>query len=507
MTHWARTVACLLLLLCPFAVPARADVPPDPPIGVNLEGLSDYMAADMLVDLAKTGRRFGDPGAPHKNGPGTIRLDEKGWPLEDAGVVLRAAEPRPYPQRFRYAFDGRARLVFFPRSVQLTESRHDPATGRSTGTFVLPTGEGTLFLSFLDTDGGIRNLQVLRDVEAVGSFTKQFIDRLAPFRGKVLRMMDLQGTNNSEQATWDHRSTPDSSGFHRVLPVELLVELANTLEADPWFCMPHLADDGYVRGFAGYVRDHVPVERTVYVEHSNEVWNSQFGQSRYAMQAGERQGLGSGNEARLRYHGKRTAEIGRIWREAFSQEPRHPGLVVVLGAQAANPYTARAALETPGVADAVDAIAIAPYLGGAFGSAKTADEIARLSVDELLDRVEEEFTGKLATWLRDYAAFARERGKRLLAYEAGQHLVGHGGADRNEALTDLFIAANRHPRMADLYTRYLDTWFAHSDDVVCLFAFTSRPRRSGSWGLIENLDQPSEQAPKFLAVERYLDQH
>ena len=39
--------------------------------------------------------------------------------------------------------------------------------------------------------------------------------------------------------------------------IEYLVQLANTVGANPWVNMPHAADDQYVRQFATYVKQHL----------------------------------------------------------------------------------------------------------------------------------------------------------------------------------------------------------------------------------------------------------
>ena len=49
-------------------------------------------------------------------------------------------------------------------------------------------------------------------------------------------------------------------------------------------------------------------------------------------------------------------------------------------------------------------------------------------------------------------------GLALIAYEAGQHLVGVGGGENNDALTALFHQANADPRMGELYQAYLRGW-------------------------------------------------
>ncbi len=496
----------VLVVLMSGAMAVAADKPASKPVGVNLEGLSDYMGVEMLMDLTKTARRFGKVDKPYENGEDAVKRDADGWPLEDAGLVLRADRPSP-ARSYTYSFKGRARVTFFPGDqVKTDEPTYDPNTQITSGSFKTLNGLGTLFMSFHDTDGGIRDLKVMRDQPAVGSFTKAFIDKMSLFRGKTLRFMDLQATNGSEQSTWDKRSRPQDWNYRGTLPPELLAELTNTLEADGWYCMPHQADDDYIRQFAEVIRDATPDGRTIYVEHSNEVWNDQFKQAHYATQQGEKAGLGGGYGAQLAYHGVRTAHIGRIWKEVFANRP-NVKIVAVLGAQAANPFTAEKSLEPEGVAADIDAVAIAPYMGTAFPM-EDPEPVLKLSVDQLLDAVQKQLEpgGEVAKYMSSYAQFCKEHGKPLLAYEGGQHLVGRGGSENSEALTALLIAANRSPRMGELYKQYLDLWFANSDDVMCLFSFSGANSKWGSWGLIENLDQPESQTPKFKAVKEYLGQ-
>ncbi len=61
--------------------------------------------------------------------------------------------------------------------------------------------------------------------------------------------------------------------FGMGMPVEVMVKLANKLNVDPWFCLPHLCTDDYVTQFATYVRDHLNSNLVAYYELSNEVWN------------------------------------------------------------------------------------------------------------------------------------------------------------------------------------------------------------------------------------------
>jgi len=122
---------------------------------------------------------------------------------------------------------------------------------------------------------------------AFSPFHPLFLQLLAPF--DVIRFMGMQETNTSEIVTWSDRRTaaaarqgsgPGGSPSEPLvngLSLELMVQLANDLDADPWFNMPHMADDGFVANFATYVRDHLEPGRKVYVEWANEVWNFGWG--------------------------------------------------------------------------------------------------------------------------------------------------------------------------------------------------------------------------------------
>jgi hypothetical protein len=96
-----------------------------------------------------------------------------------------------------------------------------------------------------------------------------------------------------------------------------------------------------------------------------------------------------------------------------------------------------------------DVLGVAPYFGNALGDPKTQDEVAQMTVGQVLDRCAEYIARGNETIARQ-AELAKQHGLRLVAYEGGQHLVGHGGAENNQPLTELFQAANRHPRMKQL---------------------------------------------------------
>ena len=61
----------------------------------------------------------------------------------------------------------------------------------------------------------------------------------------------------------------------------------------------------------------------IYVEYSNEVWNGQFKQSKYAGEQGQKLGFGEKPwEAAWHYTAYRSVEIFRIWEDVFGGRER-----------------------------------------------------------------------------------------------------------------------------------------------------------------------------------------
>ena len=323
--------------------------------------------------------------------------------------------------------------------------------------------------------------------------------------------------NNSTQSQWSQRPTLNHASWSDLgAPVEVMVKLANQLDIDPWFSMPHQATNEYVTNFANYVKNNLEPERKVYIEYSNEVWNWQFQQTSWVNQQAQAAGLSHYAD----WYSKRTTEITRIWDAVWGTDKER--VIGVMAAQAANVWLGERELSY--VWDAtgaksndyygIDAIAIAPYFGGYLGDPSTADEVAKwaASPDGGLDKLFNELTrgGLLSkspsggalkqsfTNISNYANLAQQKGLQLLAYEGGQHLVGYGGVENNQTLTNLFIAANRDPRMREIYKQYLNQWYELGGGTFMNYSDVGRYSQWGSWGSLEYVEQNG--SPKYNAL-------
>jgi len=359
-----------------------------------------------------------------------------------------------------------------------------------------------------------------------------FRKNLRPFR--AVRFMALQNTNASLVETWGSRTEPERvtwvSEHGDGAPVEAIVEIGNQLRADLWVNMPTRADDDYVKQFANFVRDHLQQERSVYVEYSNEVWNGMFPAAAWA-QARAAERWPEANDTpfgkQLQWYGLRAAQVCELWHQVFGRDTGR--IKCVIGAQAANAWTARQALECPLAAAesggipcvhrGIASLAIAPYFGFYLGNPKYLSTLQAWvqepggGLDSLFGEV---FNGgeldggpshgalaEAHEQMKQAASVARTHGIELVAYEGGQHLVGIREVVADKAITDLFVAANRDPRMGQAYLTHLADWRASGGGLYNFWNSVGPYTQWGSWGLLEHRDQTD--SPKYHAVTGWAD--
>ncbi len=421
---------------------------------------------------------------------------------------------------YRAEWDGTGTVAFGFDAVTIASGR--TSTGRNYADLrVSPTDNGIYMrIDATSPTDPVRNFNVWmpewqgqhfagqrwQPGDSFSPFHPLFLQRLKPFR--TIRFMGMQETNSSDIRSWgDRRDALDirqgsgsggtpSEPMVNGMSVEHMVQLANDLNANPWFNMPHMADDDFVRNFATYVRDHLKPGLTASVEWSNEIWNFGWGfeashwvseQTKLPANAGLDNWQVAGREA------KRDLDI---WSDVFAGQTNR--LVRVAGGWAAVDWVTNRVVESMG--GSFDAIAIAPYI------TPTDEQRAVYTSATTVDRVIADTRGNIATsleWVGNHARLAREwqarlgRPVQLVAYEGGHHLDGRSGPYQ-----DAFYAATNDPRMGDIYRDYLRGLDAAGMRLYVDFQFTGGPGAT-SWGdfaKFHRMDEPSETAYRYNAV-------
>jgi hypothetical protein len=510
------------------------------PLGINLAGVTYYSTELPFLDAFKSSGSWltqcqkKDPDCTNswntKEGK-LLDLDRHGWVKslpapEDSPVYTRVSTLLFRDMKDRYPsgkyvvlYDGKGTIEygFAAKKIKSTPGRDaiQVDAGKNNG----------ILISITSTDpqkngNYIRNIRVVKAEDekqlAKQTFNPKFIEKIKNFR--AIRFMDWMNTNKSKQKTWSDRPLPEMASYQgKGVPIEVMVSLSNRIKADPWFNMPHMADDEYIANFAKQVKSTLDPQLKIYVEYSNEVWNGQFPQYKWVAQQAAKQWPASEYKENdytkvANWHGKRTAQICNIWKQAFGDSSDR--IVCVLGIQAASEWQAKHALdcplwkEKPCYQQGIDAMAIAPYFAGGLGSSKTESQVEKWTLDQLFEELKQ---GGVLTAKKPKGAvdksfdimkknfrLAQKRNLRMLAYEGGQHLVGVKKVVGNQAITDLFTAANKDPRMYDLYTDYLNKWKSSGGELLMQFSSAGSYGKWGSWGALEYINQ--NDSPKYKAL-------
>jgi len=507
----------MLIAALALAVPAAAsDSAPaaakrpgaKPRLGINLNGPADWNSELPFVDVFRLSRPWvsQQKGEPWGKGP-ALALDERGW-VKSLDADCWAETPLctiaagHYPSgRYTVLYDGQGKLDAWNAAAVVS---------REPGRMVIQvdSSKGGFHLKLLQTNPGnyVRNIRVIvpgfEDSYRANPFHPVFLKR---WQGVAcLRFMDWMETNGSKIRTWAERPKPEDATFSaKGVAPEVMIDLANRLRADPWFCMPHLADDDYVRNFARMVKTRLDPGRKIYVEYSNEVWNGIFPQSRYAGEQGRKLGFAEKPwEAAWRYTAYRSVQVFKIWEEVFGGRER---LVRVLPTQAANSYVSERVVEFQDAYRHADALAIAPYVSCnvAPQGKPPAGDVEKWTVDQALNYMEQTSLPESIRWIQAQKKVADKYGLKLVAYEGGQHMVGVGGVENSDTITRLLQAANRHPRLGEIYRKYYDAWAAEGGDLFCYFSSVGSWSKWGSWGIMQYYDDDPAQSPKFMATFRW----
>ena len=506
MNRFCAVVAAVAFALAAAPRPGLAQTPP--PLGINLNGVSDFSPAWVFVDAFKMAR-------PWRTNLGTLALTPEGWvaslqPGQVADALLFQADV-PHPTgTWTLLFEGDGDLSI-PFGGTVTSSQ----PGRMLVDVTTRVGGIGIRLTRTNPANPVKNIRfVMPGFEssfAMQPFHPLFLERLRPF--KVLRFMDWLQTNSSLIQEFSERRKPTDAFQVNVDPegsfgraqvaIEFMIDLCNTLGADGWFNMPHLASDDYVRRFATLVRDRLRPELKAYIEYSNETWNGIFTQFGFVNDQGTMAGLAPGDffTAGLRFYSRRAVQVFTLWEQVFGGRDR---IVRVLASQAANTYTGETVMAFENAFQKADAYAIAPYVGDELDDAANAN----LSVTQVLGLMTDSLRGTVTGRIVDNLAITQANGLRFITYEGGQHLTVNTppfGSPEALALEQLFTNVNRSPAIKPLYQEYLNTWRTQGGgDLFMHFNDVSLYSRFGYWGALEFQDQDPATAPKYQALLDYV---
>jgi hypothetical protein len=559
-----RFLASLVVCLLPFTALAEGYLSPRDAgaprwLGMNMTELRDYQPTRPFINVMKNARAW----MAHRTGQwGGFEerdlielgaLDENGWPrfvpegasaLASLMLVDLAEDAGGIAGNYRVTWQGQADVKI---------------TGRVGGTrrlgprelwFSTYPGPGLVELqvSNINPADPIHDIAVVhqRHIAAYDAGEIFNPDWLARVEGMaVFRFMEWTNTNTTTLSDWTDRPLPEHATYTpRGVPLEVMIRLANETGTEPWFTLPHLANDAFITQMARLIRDQLDPGLRVWIEFSNETWNWSFPQANHARDQAQAR-WGDGNRWQ-EWNAMRAAQMVQIFNREFAgQEDR---LVRVLATQTGwhgleeqlmAPSWQAESPDNPAPPTLFDAYAITGYFSALLGNDEKvattqgwlrdatalAEEEGRaqgLSGAELdafaQTRAHDILRPRMIAELRDgsisgdrrntvayfldtdlpyHRAVADRWGLDLVAYEGGTHLVGVGPHMQDEALNALFLDVNYSEGMAELYTMLLEGWVRGGGGLFAHFTDIRAPGRWGSFGALRHL---TDQNPRWDAM-------
>jgi len=488
-------------------IPARSRY-----VGMNLSGIAYYSSEFPFADMTKSGMGWvsrEDNGTWGKPFPS---LTSDGYPaaLAQGQHALNAvawAGSHYAPGRYVVLWDGDGSISFPLSNVTVAET----ATNRIAIDVTDTSGSLWVAIDRTSATNPVRNLRFLwpntEPTYASQPFNPVFLAKIAPF--SLLRFKDWGAIDGSPVVEWADRGHVGDVTYATAggVPLEVMIDLANTLHVDPWLCIPHQASDDYVRQFAALVHDRLDPALHPHLEYSNEVWNTSYPQGVWANARSQALWLESPFGQPAIFYAVRAVQVFKTVQQVWGVDSGR--IVRVIAGQAVWDNFLTHALAYQDTAANADVMAIAPYFSAAAAAdpAQVATTLT-LSSDQIVDQMLANIRGDVKSAMANNAALAAKYKLKLEAYESGAgDSSSYFPADKVDAMTALFVSAHNNPRMRAVYGEYYSQWIAAGGDTMNQFNDIGGWSKWGLWGSLQYVTQDPGASPKYQGLLDFIAAH
>ena len=535
----------------------------NPKLGINVGGVGKMTTSVPFTDIFKISRgwftscefdwRAGvpiDPGCTKKKSLNSqeqdlLQLDGNGWvrtlPAPNESPIFTSVTStwklsKHFPTgRYVVLYDGEG-VMKITGDLRMGYQRPGHIE------FDLLSPKRNLKLQITRTDPR-RNGNYIRNIRIVPKayestyqrqvFNPDYIARIREMH--ALRFMPWSNPRGNNAVEWNQRATIGTSHYtgENGVPAERMVDLANAINATPWLSIPYQASDDYMQQYARMVKNRLRKDQKVYVEFSNEVWNTIFPAATYAARKadklwkfpypkvpqGKRRVLLAAN-----WYAMRSVQMCQIFKKEFGGQRNR--VICAVGSLNSVPWVGKEILDCPlwkaanGCGRHVDAYGIGPYFGDYIARKENRETVKSWTRDgdggksrlfqEILyggmvkNSPEGGAMSLLRTQIAQNKALADKYNLQLVAYEAGQHLIRFDPPHtvKDPAVLNLFMTAQKDPRMRTAYQQYLKAWQQGGGGLILHYYGIGEPEPKNFFSMLDHLHQPS--TPKYLALMDYL---
>lgn len=488
-------------------------------MGINIGSGLDYEEDRIFADAMMSGRGWQSVGG------GSVALDENGWPTADAEVIVWHGIDH-MNGTYKLSFNGSATISTGFGNVTLSNISYNSTSNTTSADLKYNNTDASgLKLIFSSTSGGVKNVKLMRPISLGStvsySSSSTFTDQIKNLIGKfsAIRFMDFTSTNSNNSVNWTDRVKPDyyrgsynsaGYGWQGVGNAwEYAIQLCNETGKDAWICVPAKASETYIQELAKLWKEKLDPKRKLYVEFSNEVWNtsSAFQQSNQNHNAAISE-VGSGssplnydNETNDWYWawrrvGLKAVQISNIFRSVFGDESMmtriRPVLMWQLGYAEVGAQMLKFIDDVYSKVNKWNSVAhsVNYYIYGGGGSAYYNPDNG--SDGLTLDNIWDSQTFDSKNWVHDIksdASWCNTFGIKRIAYEGGPSMDKQGKSEsvKAQAVNDL--------RMKDEIIEHQQVWNNYNGGLLCYF----NDAGGFEWGFTEDIFDLS--TPKLLGID------
>ena len=472
-------------------------------IGVNLNGNSPWAGDPVWVDVRNLFNAWGPVNNVWATSPAPP-VNSDNYPLAPASTMAVLAN---YPAGlYQLSYEGTGTLTF--SGMGKLVGSITTSNGVSTGTVELNPAFGTtnLFLTLtgVSSTATISNFHLYAPgygANPTQVFTNQFLQAVKPFT--TVRFMNWMATNGSTVANWSDRTPPTSflATTASGVPYEDMIALANEAQKNMWINIPALATPTYVQDLAQLIQANLDPNLKVYVEYSNETWNSGFlayGQVLTASLSNPLVTATNNLDKVAEQSAYMAIQDGQIFKTVFGAG--NTQVVPVFSGWSYGYWYQQAALQwvqaTYGSpANYFSDLAIAPYIGLPSGT-----NVSSLNVNQVFAGLNQTLNTSYVSQLQTSASIASTYGISLAAYEGGQSM-----GSNNSWSYSVMEQAKNDPRMYQLYVSMMQDWdkYVGTQNVFMDYLLSGSDSQYGFWGLLPSVASVGSQEYDALVSMMY----
>jgi hypothetical protein len=304
----------------------------------------------------------------------------------------------------------------------------------------------------------------------------------------ILRFLDWQNVNSSSITNPSDLPNMHSYSWAYGVGVPYRMSMILAKEANVpavWINVPHLATDATITEIATQVYNEWQPGITVWIEFSNELWNSIFTQTQYGIDQGAIDYPLLSNELSQQgtWLAKKSIDMKNIFKSVFGANASAIKLVMAGHSHQSHycptcddkSHTARITNDETDIENELDAVAVGGYIVGSlqdagFASANSVENWTDSQFQTHISADQVVLENHYVAWKSKIVTATGRSNVPLFVYEFGQHLIAPSSTYEAR-----YLSLQTSSVMGTLYQELIQMFIDQSVDTAVYYSHSSRP--------------------------------